>query len=82
MIYFNVKIFLKNVTYLGGLAVAVPSELKGYWEAHQAYGKLPWSRLVLPAAELAENGVLVNSALSAILIRVEKTIRREPSMTK
>ena len=66
--------------YAGGLAVAVPSELAGYWAAHQAYGKLPWSRLVLPSAELAENGVPISSALSTSISRLVKTIRREPTM--
>ena len=45
----------------GGLAVGVPGELAGYWDAHQQYGKLPWSRLVLPTAEMVEKGVPVNS---------------------
>jgi gamma-glutamyltranspeptidase/glutathione hydrolase/leukotriene-C4 hydrolase len=37
----------------GGLAVAVPSELKGLYLAWQRHGRLSWSRLVAPAATLA-----------------------------
>ncbi|KAI0030947.1 gamma-glutamyltranspeptidase [Vararia minispora EC-137] len=37
----------------GGLAVAVPGELRGLGEAHQRWGKLEWSRLVQPSVELA-----------------------------
>jgi gamma-glutamyltranspeptidase/glutathione hydrolase/leukotriene-C4 hydrolase len=64
----------------GGLAVAVPGELAGYWDAHQAYGRLPWARLVLPAALLAENGVEVNSHLAATLQIKAASIKAEPSM--
>lgn len=64
----------------GGLAVAVPGELAGYWDAHQAHGRLPWARLVLPAAMLAENGVTVNKHLADILKLKAAAIKAEPSM--
>jgi gamma-glutamyltranspeptidase/glutathione hydrolase/leukotriene-C4 hydrolase len=64
----------------GGLAVAVPGELAGSWAAHQKYGKLPWSRLVLPTAEMAEKGIPVNSHLANSLQEFEKLILDEPSM--
>ncbi|EFX69499.1 hypothetical protein DAPPUDRAFT_258510 [Daphnia pulex] len=64
----------------GGLAVAVPGELAGYWAAHQKYGKLPWSRLVLPTAEMVEKGIEVNSHLANALKVEQKLIMEEPSM--
>ena len=64
----------------GGLAVAVPGELAGYWDAHQAYGRLAWSRLVLPAALMAENGVQVNKHLAMVLTMKAASIKAEPSM--
>uniref|UniRef100_A0A182MZ66 Gamma-glutamyltransferase n=1 Tax=Anopheles dirus TaxID=7168 RepID=A0A182MZ66_9DIPT len=63
-----------------GLTVAVPGELKGYWELHRRYGKLDWATLVQPTVELCERGHLVTPYLSRILNRVEKQLYAEPSM--
>jgi gamma-glutamyltranspeptidase/glutathione hydrolase/leukotriene-C4 hydrolase len=38
---------------IGGLAVAVPGELRGLEEMHSKWGRLPWKRLVEPVAVLA-----------------------------
>ncbi|XP_018319317.1 glutathione hydrolase 1 proenzyme isoform X2 [Agrilus planipennis] len=40
----------------GILAVGVPGELKGYWAAHQRFGKLPWNKIIEPTIELCERG--------------------------
>lgn len=48
----------------GGLAIAVPGELKGYWEAHQKYGKLEWEEVVRPTIELCKRGHLVTEFLA------------------
>ena len=37
----------------GGLAVGVPSEVRGLEEAYKRWGTLPWERLVQPSVELA-----------------------------
>jgi gamma-glutamyltranspeptidase / glutathione hydrolase len=44
----------------GGPSVAVPGAVKGYAELARRFGKLPLTRLVEPAARLAERGVPVN----------------------
>ncbi|CAH1233861.1 GGT1 [Branchiostoma lanceolatum] len=47
----------------GGLAVAVPGQVRGYWEAHQRYGKLPWRDLFQPAIRMAEEGFCIGRPL-------------------
>ena len=51
----------------GGRSVAIPGELKGMELAHKTYGKLPWSAVVKPAADLARNGFKVNKNLAKSL---------------
>ena len=41
-----------NCRTQGGLAIATPGEIKGYWTAHQRFGKLEWSKLFQPAIEM------------------------------
>jgi gamma-glutamyltranspeptidase/glutathione hydrolase len=45
----------------GGAAVAVPGAVKGYTELARRWGKLPLSRLVEPAARIAEGGFEVGA---------------------
>ncbi|KAK9504403.1 hypothetical protein O3M35_010743 [Rhynocoris fuscipes] len=40
----------------GALAVGVPGELRGYWEAWKKHGKLKWNELVTPALKLCRDG--------------------------
>lgn len=56
-----------NRTVTGGLATAVPGELKGYWELHKKYGKLKWSQLFDPVIQLCRKGHVVSRYLAGIL---------------
>ncbi|XP_076283202.1 glutathione hydrolase 1 proenzyme [Lasioglossum baleicum] len=71
-----------TLAQFGGLAIAVPGELAGYWAAHQQYGKLKWSDLFEPTIALCETGNLVNDYLSTYLSNKEKLIRQQSSLVE
>ncbi|KAK8087455.1 gamma-glutamyltranspeptidase [Apiospora phragmitis] len=50
--------FKHNVraSVFGGLAAAVPGELRGLEAAHEKFGALPWHAVVKPAADVAREG--------------------------
>ncbi|GAB6033708.1 Gamma-glutamyltranspeptidase 1 [Chamberlinius hualienensis] len=50
-------------TLRGGLAVAVPGELRGYELAHRQYGRLNWSDLFQPAIKFCREGITISSRL-------------------
>ena len=45
---------------MGATAVAIPGVVSGMDLAHQKFGRMPWKSLVLPAAKLADEGLLVD----------------------
>ncbi|KAI1337383.1 gamma-glutamyltransferase [Xylariaceae sp. FL0016] len=47
----------------GGLAAAVPGELRGLEIAHQRFGTLPWKTVVMPASYVARDGFPVTEDL-------------------
>lgn len=64
----------------GGLAIAVPGELKGYGELHKKYGKLKWSRLFEPIIELCRKGHIVSPYLGGILESRKETVFNSPTL--
>ena len=51
----------------GGLAIAVPGEVSGQYQAWKFYGKLTWKDLVQPAIDLARNGFEISPALADVM---------------
>uniref|UniRef100_G3UKD6 Glutathione hydrolase n=1 Tax=Loxodonta africana TaxID=9785 RepID=G3UKD6_LOXAF len=50
-----------------GLLVGVPGMVKGLYEAHQLYGRLPWSQVLAFAAAVAQDGFNVTHDLARAL---------------
>lgn len=76
------NVFKICTTTTGGLAVAVPGELRGYWEAHQRYGRLPWAELFNATIELCEEGSIVTSYGASNLLAKQELILAEPTMAE
>ncbi|XP_030763762.1 glutathione hydrolase 1 proenzyme-like isoform X2 [Sitophilus oryzae] len=62
----------------GGLSVAVPGELKGYWTLHQEYGKLPWKDLVQPTIDMCKEGIYVTAFLARIYLSSKDLLMSDP----
>ncbi|XP_044019441.1 glutathione hydrolase 1 proenzyme-like [Aphidius gifuensis] len=45
---------VEELSKIGSLAIGVPGEVAGYWEAHQKFGKLAWFDLFEPNIQLCE----------------------------
>ncbi|XP_045497972.1 glutathione hydrolase 1 proenzyme-like [Colias croceus] len=72
--------FANASSTVGGLAIAVPGELRGYGALYREYGRLPWRELVKPAADLARNGHQVSEYMARVLKTHSARIHAEPSL--
>lgn len=64
----------------GGLAIGVPGEVLGMYEAWRRFGRLPWPDLFLPVIDLCENGFVVERALANAMVEHEMDIRSDPNL--
>ena len=82
----SADLYEKDGTYVpalsrrGGLAIGVPGEIRGFHDAHQRYGKLPWSRLFQPAIRLAREGFEVSTHLAKRIQAVQEALANDPAL--
>ncbi|XP_077213291.1 gamma-glutamyl transpeptidase 1 isoform X1 [Tasmannia lanceolata] len=64
----------------GALSIGVPAELEGLYEAWKQHGKLPWKRLVKPAARLARRGFKISPYLHMQMVKTESGILKDEGL--
>ena len=64
----------------GTLATGVPGEVRGYYAAWQAYGRLPWKQLLQPAIDKAKYGFIIRAALYKTMLKEEDSIKKDPGL--
>lgn len=64
----------------GGLAIATPGEVAGFYKAWQMFGVLTWAELFTPAIQLCEEGFVVERSLSDAIADYEEDIRADPNL--
>lgn len=67
-----------HLSQKGALAVANPGLVRGLYEIHKRFGKLPWSETVLPAIKLAREGFPMYDALAEALEQMKDVLHKDP----
>lgn len=62
----------------GALAVATPGLVRGLYEIHQRWGKLPWSETITPAIILARKGLPLYEQLHTALTHKKELLMLDP----
>lgn len=76
------EMFKNNPTLskLTGTSVAIPGEIRGFYEAHKKYGRLPWSQLFEPNVKLAEDGFSMTVTLNSMLTKFKSILSESVGM--
>ncbi|XP_063962702.1 glutathione hydrolase 1 proenzyme-like [Lytechinus pictus] len=72
----------EDASSFGPLAIGVPGEIKGFWEAHRSFGKRPWRELLQPVIELAEEGFEIGQPLHEAMDQYQDIITNDPSLSE
>ena len=72
----------RNLSQVGALASGVPGALAAYERAVREHGKLEFSQLLTPAADVAENGFEVSSAYENALRETAHLLQADPGASR
>lgn len=75
-------VYDENLSRYGGRAVGVPGAVAGYAEIVKKYGKLPLSRIIEPAAVLAQKGFPLAAAHRRVARWGKEVLARHPDLSK
>ena len=67
---------------VGHRAVATPGSVRGLWEAHGRFGRLPWGRLVEPAIDLAAGFEIRPRFLASLPPHIVEGLSRFPTSAR
>jgi gamma-glutamyltranspeptidase/glutathione hydrolase len=63
----------------GPLSAGVPGTVRGLWEMHRKFGRLPWKQCLAPAILLAKNSFVLPPYMAALLTRFDANFRLFPA---
>ncbi|GME74748.1 unnamed protein product [Ambrosiozyma monospora] len=71
---------VEHLAQKGGLAVAIPGELKGLYTLFEKHGsgKLSWEELVMPVADIVRDGFVVDKLLERAFLRAQESGELDP----
>lgn len=70
----------KEASYTSPLAIAVPGELMGYYQAHKKFASMTWKELIEPTIKLCQDGITMTSHMRAALERFY--VKKSPILMK
>ena len=63
---------IKDKSTLGAMAIGIPGTIAGLFAVHEKFGSMPFNKLIQPAIDLAEKGVVVTEKQSRRLAQYRK----------
>ena len=77
----DAKEIIKGKSTLGAVAVGVPGTIAGLFAVHKKFGTFPFEKLIQPAIDLANRGVLVTTKQAKRLEKYRKVFKEANNRT-
>ncbi|KAG5877461.1 hypothetical protein JTB14_024994 [Gonioctena quinquepunctata] len=72
-----------ELSQTGGLSVAVPGEIRGYWEAYKKFGGgVPWEDLPKSAIKQCQSGIYLNGFEEKVMYNAKEALYSDPELRK